>query len=183
MPATSRTGRRPLTLLAGLSMVLCGAARTEPLTCDFRDYSAFGSLRAEAVDGDVLVEWGGARIDDGAGPADAPPGSPTLRASFGLQQGQPIIRQMAVLSRAGHWAPLVRDARPEFHVVEGMRRISNQQLNPMRDLGREATPEVVEQEKWKVFWDAPLNVPGLEGVNPGCREVRPKCSAVMSNTK
>ena len=167
MPATSRTGRRPLTLLAGLSMVLCGAARTEPLTCDFRDYSAFGSLRAEAVDGDVLVEWGGARIDDGAGPADAPPGSPTLRASFGLEQGQPIIRQMAVLSRAGHWAPLVRDARPEFHVVEGMRRISNQQLNPMRDLGREATPEVVEQEKWKVFWDAPLNVPGLEGVNPG----------------
>jgi len=37
----------------------------------------------------------------------------------------------------------------------------------MADLGRDATPEIVESEKWKVCWDAPLNVPGLEGVNPG----------------
>ena len=90
-----------------------------------------------------------------------------LRATFGLVSGQPVIRQLAVLSRAGHWAPLVRDARPEFHVAEGRRRISYQQLRPMEALGRDATPEVVAKEKWKVFWDAPLNVPGLEDVNPG----------------
>ena len=137
------------------------------MQCDFSDYQALEGLRAEAIDGDVLFEWTGGRLGAEAGSVALQPPSPTLRALFGLEAGEPVIRQLAVLSRAGHWAPLVRDARPEFHVAEGRRRISNQQINPMRDLGREATPEVVEEEKWKVFWDAPLNVPGLDGVNPG----------------
>ena len=72
-----------------------------------------------------------------------------------------------MLARADHWFPLLRDARPEFQVTEGVRRISNQQLRPMEALGREATPAVVDREKWKVFWDAPLQVPGLADVNPG----------------
>ncbi len=134
-----------------------------PLECDFTDYRPSGGLRAEAVDGDLLLEWVGAPPRGVATPA---PGM-SLRATLGLDGGEPVIRQMAALSRAGHWAPLVRDARPDFHVVEGVRRISNQQINPMRDLGREATPELVEAEKWKVFWDAPLVLPGLAGVNPG----------------
>lgn len=133
-------------------LVAAAPAQTPP--CDFTDYTALDGLTAEQADGDVHLAWRGAR---GA----------SLRAVFGVERGQPVIRQLAALARAGHWAPLMREARPEFHVSEGLRRISNQQLNPMRDLGREATPAVVEQEKWKVFWDAPLNVPGLDGVNPG----------------
>ena len=140
--------------LLGMSLTLCAMAAAEPLECDFTDYRQSAGLSAEAIGGDVLFEW------DGAAAA-------RLRAAFGVDGGQPVVREMAVLSRAGHWAPLARDARPEFYVAEGKRRISNQQLGPMRDLGREVTPEVVEEEKWKVFWDAPLNVPGLEGVNPG----------------
>ena len=140
--------------LLGICLTLSAIAAAEPLECDFTDYRRLAGLSAEAIDGDVLFEWDGTAEG-------------RLRATFGLDGGQPVIREMSVLSRAGHWAPLVRDARPVFHVAEGKRRISNQQLRPMRDLGREATPEVVAQEKWKVFWDAPLNVPGLAGVNPG----------------
>ena len=140
--------------LLGICLTLCSVAGAEPLECDFTDYRQSAGLSAEALDGDVLFEWDGAAEG-------------RLRAAFGLDGDQPVIREMSVLSRAGHWAPLVQDARPVFHVAEGKRRISNQQLRPMRELGREATPEVVEHEKWKVFWDAPLNVPGLEGVNPG----------------
>ncbi len=167
MPANSQTRRNPTTLLLGLLLTCCGVSTAEQLQCDFGDYQALEGLRAEAIDGDVLFEWTGGRIAEQADPASIQRPSRDLRVILGLDAGQPVIRQMAVLSRAGHWAPLVRDARPEFHVVEGKRRISEQQLGPMRDLGREATPEVVEQEKWKVFWDAPLNVPGLDGVNPG----------------
>ena len=126
----------------------------EPLNCDLTDYEPTDGLRAEMLDGDLFVEWSGADAN-------------RLRATFGVDDRQPVVRQLAALSRAGHWAPLARDARPEFYVAEGLRRISQQQLNPMADLGREATPDIVESEKWKVFWDAPLNVPGLEGVNPG----------------
>lgn len=149
----SRAGlimRRPLAVF----LLAASIGLAEPLDCDFTDYQASEGLTAEMLDGDVALEWEGAA-------------SGRLRATFGVDSGQPVIRQLAVLSRAGHWAPLVTDGRPEFHVVEGRRRISEQQLRPMRDLGREATSEVVSQEKWKVFWDAPLNVPGLDGVNPG----------------
>ena len=139
--------------LVGLCLILCSIAAGEPLECEFKDYRPSAGLSAQAIDGNVLFEWDGAAEGQ-------------LRATFGVDGGQPVVREMSVLSRAGHWAPLVRDARPVFHVAEGKRRISNQQLGPMRALGREATPEVVEEEKWKVFWDAPLNVPGLEGVNP-----------------
>lgn len=135
-------------------LLTCPVLMAKPLECDFRDYQPTDGLHAESVDGDVVFEWRGS-------------GEGQLRATFGLESSEPVIRQLAVLARAGHWAPLVENARPEFHVTEGQRRISYQQLRPMEDLGREATPEVIEEEKWKVFWDAPLNVPGLEGVNPG----------------
>ncbi len=35
----------------------------------------------------------------------------------------------------------------------------------MRNLGVEITDAIVEKEKWNVFWDAPLNVPGVERRN------------------
>ena len=136
-----------------IPFVACAVAAAQNRPCDFTDYRPDDGLRAEAIEGDVLFEWTGSA-------------SSQHRATFGVDRGEPVIREMAVLSRAGHWAPLVRDARPEFHVSEGKRRISYQQLRPMQALGREATSEVIEKEKWKVFWDAPLNLPGLEDVNP-----------------
>ncbi len=122
--------------------------------CDFGDYEPLEGLTAEILDGDVALEWTGAS-------------SRRLRATFGVDGGEPVIRQFSILSRAGHWAPLVQNARPSFYVAEGRRRISWQQIRPVEDLGRELTPELEGREKWKVFWDAPLNVPGLDGVNPG----------------
>lgn len=137
-----------------LVALIVPVATADPLDCDFTDYQPAEGLTAETLDGDVMFEWTGAEDSQ-------------LRATFGVDDGQPVVRQFAVLSRAGHWAPLVSEARPDFYVAEGTRRISYQQIRPMDDLGREPTPEVTEQEKWKVFWDAPLNVPGMEGVNPG----------------
>ena len=142
-----------MTRIASTLFLLASVALADPLDCDFADYRPSPGLSAEALDGDVLFEWAGA-------------GEGELRATFGVDLGQPVVRQFAVLSRAGHWAPLVEGGRPEFHVAEGKRRISYQQIRPMEDLGRQPTEDVVEAEKWKVFWDAPLNVPGLEGVNP-----------------
>ncbi len=140
-------------LVLAVMLLTAVAAGQDPL-CDFTDYSAGDGLTAEQVGGDVLVEWRGSAAN-------------RLRAVFGVDRGQPVIRRLAILAGAGRWVVLLRGARPEFHVVEGKRRISHQQLRPIEDLGREAGVEVVEQEKWKAFWDAPLETPGLEGVNPG----------------
>ena len=51
---------------------------------------------------------------------------------------------------------LGRDLTPEFEVTSGRRRLSEQQMAPMRELGIELTPEVIDREKWNAFWDAPL---------------------------
>ena len=131
---------------AGVFLLFASAwLHAGPLECDLTDYEPTDGLRAEMLDGDLFLEWSGADANQ-------------LRATFGVDEGQPVVRQLAALSRAGHWAPLAGDARPEFYVAEGQRRISQQQLNPMADLGREATPDIVESEKWRVFWDAPLNL-------------------------
>jgi hypothetical protein len=88
-----------------------------------------------------------------------------LRVRFGLQDAQPTVRELEVRGKDRNWSALATNLAPEFHVSSGQRRISNQQLEPVRALGREITPELIEREKWNVFWDAPLVVPGVERTN------------------
>ena len=83
-----------------------------------------------------------------------------------------VVRELAVRPHGGEWGTLGRNLRTDFHVTSGVRRVSHQQLNPLRNLGVEITQEVMDREKWYVFWDAPLLVPGLRegdttGMNPG----------------
>jgi hypothetical protein len=46
--------------------------------------------------------------------------------------------------------------------------MTNQQLEPLRGLKVELTPEIVAKYKWDAFWDAPLNLdpPPARGGNP-----------------
>jgi hypothetical protein len=124
------------------------------MTCDLSGYKDVPGLKAE-MDGDALrVTWQGARGHE-------------LQASFGLPNATPVIRDMAIRRQGSSWAVLGRNLTPEFHVTTAKRRISEQQLNPLRQLGLDRDPEVLEREKWKVFWDAPLVIPGSTGTNPG----------------
>jgi hypothetical protein len=125
------------------------------------------------MDGDALrVTWQGA-------------GGHELRASFGLLNATPVIRDMAIRRQGSPWAVLGRNLTPEFHVTTAKRRISEQQLNPLRQLGLDRDPEFLEREKWKVFWDAPLVIPGSTGTNPGlprtADEIR-RATATYSST-
>ena len=119
----------------------------DPIVCDVKEYRA-GIGPTATVDGDsVTVTWGQS-------------GS-TARASFVIQNGRPLIRELAVRAKDGTWRILARDLAPEFEVTSGVRRISNQQLAPLiSELHQEITPELIEREKWQAFWDAPLLVPG-----------------------
>ncbi|MBI1790507.1 MAG: hypothetical protein HYR60_23490 [Acidobacteria bacterium] len=129
------------------------AAAAQPMTCDLGEYKAAPGLRAEMSEGALRLTWLGARGQE-------------LRASFGIDNGVPMVRELAARKANGAWAALGRDLAPEFQVTSGVRRISEQQLSPLRKLGL-MSPEFLEQEKWKVFWDAPLNVPGSARTNPG----------------
>lgn len=135
-------------------LFLCALPLTAAPPCDLSRYHATDGLAAR-IEGDALeLEWTGER-------------SARLRAVFAVEDGRPVVRRLAARSGDGPWRTLGEGLSPEFGTVAGRRRISEQQLNPLRRLGVELTPELLEEEKWKVFWDAPLNTPGLEGVNPG----------------
>jgi hypothetical protein len=90
-----------------------------------------------------------------------------LRASFSIHDRQPMVTDLSVRNGAGNWIVLGQNLTPEFEITSGVRRLSEQQMAPLRDLKVEFTPEVVEREKWFAFWDSPLVVPGRAGTNLG----------------
>jgi hypothetical protein len=123
------------------------------LDCDLHEYRPADGLAASLKGLDLQLTWRGDRGRE-------------LRATFTIRDGRPVIAELAVQKQAGEWAVLAHDLTPEFEVICGRRRISEQQLEPLRHLGLALTPALLEQEKWKAFWDAPLDIPGAQGTNP-----------------
>jgi hypothetical protein len=132
--------------------IVAGQAAAQELVCDWTAYKAQPGLTAIRVAGGVQVTWLGERGEE-------------LRAGFGASGGQPAVRELAARSGQGKWIELGRNLTPEFQVTSGKRRLSEQQMAPLRELGIAFTPDVVEREKWNAFWDAPLMVPGRTGTN------------------
>jgi hypothetical protein len=137
---------------AAAAVLWASGAMAQGLNCDFHDYKAADGLKAEMRNGGVELAWQGARGQE-------------LRASFTLRDGQPVVTELAARKSGGNWAIVGRNLSPEFEVTSGKRRLSEQQMAPLRQLGVQFTPEVVEREKWFAFWDAPLMVPGAPKTN------------------
>jgi hypothetical protein len=127
-----------------------GVAQT--LTCDLRGYKPQDGLRAEFRAGVLELTWQGERNEE-------------LRAVFGIQRDEPVIRELGARKPGGKWVTLGRNLTPEFEITSGVRRLSEQQISPLRELGIRLTPQIIEREKWNAFWDAPLMVPGRPGTN------------------
>lgn len=87
-----------------------------------------------------------------------------MRVVLARDSTGPVVREIALSGPAG-WKTVVANARPEFRVVSGLRRMTNQQLDPLAGLGIPITDAVMEKYKWEAFWDAPLHVPGPEGAH------------------
>ncbi|MCW3836216.1 hypothetical protein ACFQ1E_09200 [Sphingomonas canadensis] len=134
-----------------------------PLACDFKGYGAKPGLTAGESGGDLLLQWDG---DAGE----------LLRLRIGVDAGTPIVRDLSIRG-GGDWVTVLRGAIPDFSVDTGLRRISNQQLQPLRGLGVPLNKDTVDRYRWDPFWDAPLylgpptatgrfakNPPPLEGI-------------------
>ncbi len=137
-----------------VAVLLAAAASADPLNCDLVGYTAQDGLTV-SVEADILtLGWtGDARAD--------------LRMRLVIQNAQPMVRELAIRRRGGAWAVLGQDLSPEYHVTSGIRRLSYQQSQPLEATGVEITQDVIDREKWYVFWDAPLVIPGVtEGRNP-----------------
>ncbi len=110
-----------------------GAAMGQSLNCDLHEYKPLDGLKAEIRNGVLELSWQGARSQE-------------LRAAFAIRDGQPTIAELAARKAAGPWINLGKNLTPEFEVTSGKRRLSEQQMAPLRKLGIQFTPDVVERE-------------------------------------
>jgi hypothetical protein len=136
-----------------LLVALCtNVAIAQEMNCDLSGYHAQDGLQAQGRAGTLEVTWDGERKEQ-------------LRARFTIQGGQPLVEELAARKAGGSWIVLGQNLTPEFEITSGVRRLSQQQIEPLEDLKVKLTPEVVEREKWNAFWDAPLMVPGHPRTN------------------
>jgi len=121
----------------------------DPLTCSVAHYKPSPGLTAAVANNAATVTWEGDNHQE-------------LRLRLTINGGTPTIEELAIKRVGGAWVTLLSHATPDFRVVSGLRRITNQQLDPLAGLGVKITQEVLDREKWEAFWDAPLNIPGGE---------------------
>ena len=117
-------------------VLVTSAASADPLTCSLTSYKATQGLTAAVSDNTLTVTWDGDKDTE-------------LRMRLAIDAGTPTIRELAVRKKGGAWATLVTNVTPEFRVVSGMRRITQQQLRPdsIQALGGTVSPKVMEMYK------------------------------------
>src|SRR5207244_7054937 len=122
----------------------------DPLSCNLAGYKPLAGLTAVSAANTLTLAWDGDRNQE-------------LRMRLTVEGGTPTIRELAVRRKGGAWAVLATGATPEFRVVSGVRRMSNQQMQPLRGLNVPITAEIVDRHKWDAFWDAPLSLGPVAG--------------------
>jgi len=131
--------------------------QAQPIACDLSAYKATAGLVAANGPGGLAITWDAERDRE-------------LRVRISIDAGTPTIKEVAIRRKnTASWALLAANVTPEFRVVSGFRRMSNQQIQPLNGLGVPITPEIIEAKKWDAFWDAPLDLnpqPGRGGNPP-----------------
>jgi hypothetical protein len=115
-------------LLAALSLAL--AVQAEPLRCNLAVYKVQNGLAATATPTDLTIASEGTR-------------NQPVRMRLSIENGTPVIEELALKGNWG-WVALLTHASPEFSVVSGLCRITNQQLDPLAGIGVKISPEILE---------------------------------------
>src|SRR5712691_6737621 len=107
----------------------------DSLNCNLSQYKSAQGLTAAIEQDTLVVSWAGQNGAD-------------LRARYGIDSGQPVVRELAVKKAGGQWTTLGKNLTPEYHVVSGIRRMANDQAAPLRAAGIELTQDVISKNRW-----------------------------------
>ena len=134
-------------LRALTSVLICFtlAVQADPIRCDLSAYQAQPGLTATVADDILTITWEGDRDN-------------VLRLRLVINKGVPTIRELAIRPSGGAWRTVATDMTPVFRVVSGVRRVTQQQTEPLERLGVPLTAEKLNEIKWEAFWDAPLYI-------------------------
>ena len=135
-------------------LLFSSTAWADPLTCSLTEYRPTPGLTASAANDALTIAW------------DGDPGQ-QVRLRMTVMNGVPTIAELAVKPQRGDWKIVATGLTPDYRVVTGVRRVTEQQLQPLRGLKVELTKELIDTIKWDAFWDAPLNTEPLENTRMG----------------
>jgi len=140
------------------------------MSCNLQDWKGIAGVTVSANRDNVEVSW----------PSEQ---GQQNRARFAVRDGQPVVAELAPRKPGGTWIVLGKDLAPDFQVTTGRRRISTTELDILKKLHKD-TPETENEYKWNVFWDAPLEIPGLDShlVGPGRTPDEVKRATVSYNS-
>ena len=156
------------TCVVALALLLAGSSlHAAPLTCDLAGYKAVPGLTASVADEILTVTWDGDNSQE-------------LRLRLTINAGTPTIKELALRKKGGQWTALASDLTPEFRVVSGLRRATQQQTEPLEKLGIALTPDVIDKIKWEAFWDAPLYIEGSGELPPTHKTAIPAMKGVAN---
>ena len=150
-----------------LALTAASTSYADPLTCNLTQYKATAGLTAAVSDNVLAVTWDGDNDTE-------------LRMRFAIAGRTPTIRELAVRKKGGQWSTLATDVTPEFRVVSGLRRATQQQTEPLEKLGIALTADVIDTIKWEAFWDAPLYIDGSGELPPTHRTAIPAMKGVAN---
>lgn len=133
-----------LLLLGHQQAALRAQPAADSLVFDLSEYHPQPGLTAQ-VEGDQLtVLWQGAD-------------STTFRLRFAVEAGVPTLQELA-WQQTDTWHIMATGLTPEYRVASGLRRVTQQQTDPLEKLGIPLTEKKLNDIKWAAFWDAPLFV-------------------------
>jgi hypothetical protein len=154
-------------MAVALALTAASASYADPLTCNLTSYKATVGLTAAVSDNVLAVVWDGDKDTE-------------LRMRFAVEGGTPTIRELALRKKGGQWSTLATNMTPEFRVVSGLRRATQQQTEPLEKLGIALTADVIDKIKWEAFWDAPLYIDGSGELPPTHRSAIPAMKGVAN---
>lgn len=131
--------------MALLSLDAAPANAADPMVCTLDGYTAQAGLTAVQANNALTLQWAGDRGQE-------------LRMRFTLERGTPTIQELAVRKGGAEWGVVAANATPDYRVTTGLRRMSNQQMAPLRGLGVTLSDQIVDTYRWDPFWDAPLEL-------------------------
>ena len=124
----------------------------QTLNCDMTQYEESEGLTAVVEKDLLVVTW--------MGQANA-----ELRVRFAIEQGQPTVRDLAIRKKGGQWSILGQNLAPEYNVVSGIRR-GEGGMKLERSVDVKFSKEVIDNQRWLEFHDAPLDIPGANEKTP-----------------
>ncbi len=143
-----------LATAAASCLLFVSAAWADRVTCDMSAYKAQPGITAASTGDSLAVTWNG-------------DGDQEVRLTLVVNSGTPTVKEIALRHGRGAWTTLASNVTPDFAVMTGLRRMSNQQLEPLYGLGMKITQDVLNKYRWEPFWDAPFDLsvpkPGANG--------------------